>query len=88
MADINSKTPLEDGKDALQKESGNPVDFAMHPTVRGPATVYTTKQTAAKEGSFSPIAGTPNVPGIDDGKTNEDAEAAKNRAMKQGIAGV
>lgn len=88
MADINSKTPLQDSKDALQKESGNPIDFKMHDTVRGPNNIYTTVQTKGVEGTSSPVHGTELSKAIDEGQTNEDAEAAKNRAMKQGLAGV
>lgn len=87
MSLIESKTPLQDSKDALQKESGNPVDFKMHDTVRAPNTVYATTQTAAKVGTFSPTIGDKAILGATD-KGNEDAEAAKNRAMKQSKAGV
>jgi len=83
----NSKNPLNKVNDGLQKESGNPVDFKMHETVRAPDFSLTTV-VKGKEGTSSPVHGTLIKTAIDDGKTNEDAEAAKNRAMKQRMAGV
>lgn len=84
---LKSKDPLGDVNAGLQKESGNPVDFNMHPTQRMPEVNYTTV-VRGKEGRSSPDSGTALTKGLDSGMTNEDSEAAKNRAYKQRIAGV
>lgn len=87
MGILESKDPLGDVDAGLQRESGNPVDFNMHPNRRMPDVQYTTV-VKGKEGTSSPIQGTKITKALDDGQTKEDAEAARNRALKQGKAGV
>lgn len=90
MADVDENYPLQDSKDALQAESGNPVDFPLHPTMRMPTIEVQEAPPRATEGSFSPVHGTikEGTPASGTAGLGEDAEAARNRALKQGMAGL